>query len=228
MSETTTPPDYTTATWKGWIRTGQSAQRAIDKGAWKIGDLAVQVQEHQEYGEAAVTQFAADLGIARSSMYQYLQTSKAYAESGRSDRNGWSVHFLFRNEVDRAELVAAKKWSYRDAQAEVKARKGKSDAPTGGGEGDSAGDTAEGSEGASVQPITSEPPTAVQLADNALAALVALLNALPEDAPGRDALAEQIEATVTAIREARGGRLLKPSEADAVSVARRVRTRKTA
>lgn len=123
MSTETTETTTVDKTWLKYVRAAQTALKAADKGAWALGKVAHDVTEDAQYGDGCIAKLADEVDMGASTLRAYRQTFAAYGIAERSAQNSFSIHMLFAGLDDRVGLVNSRKWTAREARAELKARK---------------------------------------------------------------------------------------------------------
>jgi hypothetical protein len=76
--------------WEEAITEGIEARQMADKGRWKLGDLALEVES--AYGGKRLQEFADKVGVSHSSMKVYRWVAGAYQKVTRVTNLSWSHH----------------------------------------------------------------------------------------------------------------------------------------
>jgi hypothetical protein len=105
-----------TIKWDDAVRKGREAANS----QWTLGDLALEVEP--KYGDHTLEQFADDIGVELRRIQEYRQVSETYPRNTRSNALSWTVHLLFINQEDRAELIKRKKWTAKQAREFIQHR----------------------------------------------------------------------------------------------------------
>jgi hypothetical protein len=96
-----------------------SAEKALGKANWTVGDLALSVQSR--YGKSTVQKFAGDLGLPAGTVYDFRAVATAYPAEARGVAT-WTVHQILRKLDDRNDLVKSA-MTAAEARAIVESRK---------------------------------------------------------------------------------------------------------
>jgi hypothetical protein len=123
MSASKTPATKTPtqAVYNRAVKACQTAAGQVNNAAWIIGDAALTVES--TYGGKTVQRFSDDIGVLYKTVLDFRRVAAAYPAADRSDLNTWSVHQIFAQQANRAELVASKTWKSSEAKAHLESLK---------------------------------------------------------------------------------------------------------
>ena len=70
--------------WEELVSAAMIAREDKDNSQWELGDIALQVST--VYGKDSLGKFASEIGVARSTLYQYRKVSKIFPSNMRVER----------------------------------------------------------------------------------------------------------------------------------------------
>lgn len=113
-------------TWEELISAGMEIREAKDNTQWKLGDLSILVVS--AYGTDSLGKFATEVGLARSTIYQYRKVSETFPSDTRIPRLSHRHHTKASNSDDPIkwiEMADANNWSSERLAVEISKTKGK-------------------------------------------------------------------------------------------------------
>jgi DNA polymerase-3 subunit beta len=109
--------------WNALVDEGVAARKDHDGAAWKLGELALEVETH--YGEHDLERYAEQIGVAYRTLLDYRRVAKAFSE--RSEKLTWTHHQIVAAHPKRQKLLRqaeAAHWSVRELRSTVRSGNG--------------------------------------------------------------------------------------------------------
>ncbi|HLF76643.1 MAG TPA: hypothetical protein VJB57_04060 [Dehalococcoidia bacterium] len=114
----TTDPDR--IHWPDLVAEGVAARQERDGAAWRLGDLALEVET--SYGGGELQAYADAIGVAHSTLQDYRYVAGAFPLSDRSDNLTWTHHQRLAGRADRLDWLVravAGAWSVRTLREQL-------------------------------------------------------------------------------------------------------------
>jgi hypothetical protein len=109
--------------WQALITEGRQLARQLHGHQWRLGDLALEVEQIGGRGglptgaEARLRQFAGEIGVAFKTLNEYRYVASRWPVDSRRLELAWSVHHVFAPLADRDEVVQSRKrWTTHAAR----------------------------------------------------------------------------------------------------------------
>lgn len=106
--------------WETLVNDGIEARKQADDAAWRLGDLALQVETH--YGEGDLEKYAERIAVQYVALRQYRYVSKQFKNDTRVTNLSWSHHrevAALDDRYDRLADAASDGWSVKRLRDEV-------------------------------------------------------------------------------------------------------------
>ena len=112
-------------TWEELLSTAIVIREKKDNTQWKLGDLALLVTA--AYGKDCLGKFSIEVGLARSTMYQYRRVAETFGMDNRIPRLSHRHHAkaaYTERPVEWLEMADANNWSSEKLAVEISKEKG--------------------------------------------------------------------------------------------------------